>query len=208
MASTVSTTVTEVCWLTQVHGAHVVTVGPLPTAVDEQVGRPVVARQMGEGDALVAASGDVALVVLVADCAPLALASDEGVFAAVHAGWRGLEAGVVEATIDEMRAMGATRVVGALGPSIHAECYEFTPADLDPLVARYAGAVKGHTSAGRPSLDLPAAVSAALAASDAVEVPGVSECTACSDRWFSHRRRGDQGRQALVVWRDAGRSIR
>ncbi len=66
-----------------------------------------------------------------------------------------------------MRAMGAGHVVGALGPCIHAECYEFSEEDLDVVVAAYGPAVRGRTTAGRPALDLPATVAAALAAGGA-----------------------------------------
>jgi copper oxidase (laccase) domain-containing protein len=160
----------------------------------------LVAVCAGPGDGLVSAVRGSALAVLTADCASLALGSEEGIFAAVHAGWRGLVAGVVEATVDAMTAMGASEVVGALGPCIHPECYEFSEADLATVAASYGDSVRGRTSAGRPALALPAAVSAALAAAGAREVGGVDACTACGGGYFSHRARGDTGRQALAVW--------
>ena len=94
----------EVDWVTQVHGARVVEVSRA-VAVTGTTGATtpvdpdhVPCRNLGAADALVADSGGIAVCVLTADCAPLALASPEGVFAAVHAGWRGLVAGVVDAT--------------------------------------------------------------------------------------------------------------
>jgi copper oxidase (laccase) domain-containing protein len=122
------------------------------------------------------------------------------VFAAVHAGWRGLAGGVVEAAVERMRLLGATDVVGSLGPSIHAECYEFSAPELDLVVTTCGTMVRGLTSAGRPALDLPAGIEAALARAGATVVPGVDTCTACGDGYFSHRARGDVGRQALLVW--------
>jgi polyphenol oxidase len=154
----------------------------------------------GTGDVLVSDAAAHALSVLTADCAPVALGSGEGVFAAVHAGWRGLRHGVVEAAVATMRTMGATRVVGALGPCIHPGCYEFAEDDLEDLVAHFGEGVRGRTSTGRPALDIPAAVSVALAAGGAEEAPGVDACTACSGPYFSYRARHDRGRQALVVW--------
>ena len=144
--------------------------------------------------------GADALAILTADCASLALGSAEGVFGAVHAGWRGLMAGVVEATVATMRAMGAVDVVGALGPCIHPECYEFSEADLAPVVAAYGPGVQGRTAAGRPALDIPATVAAALAACGAGQSRGRSACTACDDGHFSYRGRRDAARQALAVW--------
>jgi polyphenol oxidase len=153
------------------------------------------------GDALVSADPTAGLLVLTADCASIALASPEGIFAAVHAGWRGLAAGVIEAAAAAMGEAGASAVVGSLGPCIHAECYAFSAPDLSPLVDRYGDQVRGVTSAGDLALDLPATVRAAFARAGVTDVPGIDRCTACDERYFSHRARGDAGRQALIVWR-------
>ena len=175
-------------WLRQVHGADVV-------VVSEPGG--------GSGtkaDALVSARSDVALAILTADCAPIAIASPEGVIGAVHAGWRGLMAGVVGRAADEMRALGASSITAALGPCVHVECYEFSPPDLDLLVSRFGEEVRGCTSTGAPALDLPAAVVCALEEAG-VCVDFVEDvCTACSDEHFSHRARNELERQAVVVW--------
>jgi YfiH family protein len=185
----------------QVHGTDVV------TTLDPDAGRWTGSRRpsvnavfAGSGDGLVSDAPSRSVSVLTADCASIALGSGEGVFAAVHAGWRGLMGGVVETTVAAMRTMGATDVIGALGPCIHPSCYEFSEGDLARVVAVYGDDVRGRTPAGRPALDLPAAVSAALAASGAGETTGVDVCTACASGYFSHRARGDRGRQALIVW--------
>jgi hypothetical protein len=154
------------------------------------------------GDALVSADPTAGLLVLTADCASIALGSPEGVFAAVHAGWRGLAAGVIEAAAAAMREAGASAVSGSLGPCIHAECYAFSSTDMSPLVDRYGDQVRGVTSAGGLALDVPATVGVAFADADVTDVPGIDRCTACDERYFSHRARGDAGRQALIVWRD------
>jgi len=151
------------------------------------------------GDALVTAAPDVALAVFTADCAPVALVSPEGVIGMVHAGWRGLEAGVVDNAVETMRRMGATRIDAALGPCIRPGCYEFGDVDLDRLAARLGPSIRARTSAGRPALDLPAAVSAALERAGAALVTDRGDCTACSEEWFSHRARGEEQRQATVI---------
>lgn len=158
------------------------------------------ARSAGEGDALVSSAGGIGLAVLTADCASIALGSPEGMIGAVHAGWRGLVAGVVDRAVEAMAALGATEVVGALGPCIHPGCYEFDEPDLDRVAARLGDQVRGRTDSGRGALDLPAAVSVALAAAGARQIAGLDRCTGCTDGYFSHRARGDLGRQALVVW--------
>ena len=173
-------------WLRQVHGADVVTV----TTPGEHAG--------AQADASVTATPGALLAVGTADCAPVALLAD-GVVGAVHAGWRGIEAGVLGAAVSRMRELGAGDIRAVLGPCIHAECYEFGADDLDRLAKRFGDGVRGVTSAGSPALDVPEAVRLALAELDvALDDEGV--CTACDTGYFSHRARGDDGRQALMVW--------
>lgn len=179
-------------WIRQVHGATVVRVdGP------------------GDGagataDALVTAEAGCALAVLTADCAPVALASPEGVVAVAHAGWRGLVAGVLQATVAEMRALGATRIEAVIGPCIRPGCYAFGPDDLDTVAARLGDTVRGATAGGRaPALDVPAAVRAALTEAGVGDdrIDDVGVCTACSPDHWSWRARREQERQAAVIWR-------
>lgn len=175
-------------WLRQVHGVavHVVDV---PGGCAGEL-----------GDALVSTESGAALAVLTADCAPIALASNEGVLGAVHAGWRGLVAGVVDAAVAAMREGGAGRIVAALGPCIHAECYEFSLADLGVVAAALGPEVRGLTATGRPALDVPAGVRSALARNGVELIADVDVCTACSPEHYSHRARGEVERQAAVVW--------
>ncbi|HVF32704.1 MAG TPA: laccase domain-containing protein, partial [Acidimicrobiales bacterium] len=99
-----------------------------------------------------------------------------------------------------------TTVEAALGPCIHPSCYEFSPVDLDVVAGRLGDSVRSVTARGTPALDLPGAVRQALADAgvDLVEDAGV--CTACDVdehgalRWFSHRARCDEERQALIQW--------
>jgi copper oxidase (laccase) domain-containing protein len=175
-----------------VHGAEVVVVGA--GAGDDAV---------PTGDGLVSrGSGDV-LAVLVADCAAVALASADGVQAAVHVGWRGLLSGVVERALSAMAALGAGPVEAGLGPCIGPCCYEFTGPALDELVRRYGEAVRTRTAAGAPALDLPAGVRLALAGAGARLVVEDARCTGCTVDAWSHRVRADSARQGLFVWRPA-----
>ena len=180
-------------WLRQVHGARVVTV----TVPGEGAGE--------EADAAVTAVPGAALVVHVADCAPVAMVSDDGVIGVAHAGWRGVEAGVVAATAGAMRALGATSIRAVVGPCIGPECYEFGEADLARLEGRWGSAVRGRTSDGRPALDVPAAVRAALEDAGVELVRSDDRCTACdAARLGSHRARQEPHRHGLVAWMDGG----
>jgi len=175
----------------QVHGARVAVVDT-PTGLLD-----------AEADGLVTAAPDACLAVLGADCALVGLASPEGITGVAHAGWRGLVAGVVEETVAAMRSLGAGRVVAVLGPCIHAECYRFGEEDLDAASAVLGPAVRAVTAGGEPAFDLPAGVRGALVRAGAELAAEADACTACGDRWFSHRRRHDAARHALAIWREA-----
>lgn len=169
-------------WATvhQVHGAV--------TVVADRPG------PLGDADAIVTTTPALRIAVRVADCAPIALLAD-GVVGVVHAGWRGLAAGVIPATLDAMRELGAGDIRAVLGPCIHAECYEFGVDELDGIAAQLGDEVRGTTSWGTPALDVVAAVRTFLP-----DVEDESVCTGCSPDHWSHRARGDQERQAVVAW--------
>ena len=175
-------------WLRQVHGARVVVVDRPGAGAGE------------EADAAVTDQPGAVVAVHTADCAPVLL-HGPGVVGAVHVGWRGLAAGVVEATVDAMASLGAERVDAHVGPHIRARCYEFGADQLDLVAHRYGAAVRAETAAGTPALDLLAGVRAALANRPRVGAVTVEAgCTACEpDRYFSHRARGDQGRHAAAI---------
>lgn len=177
-------------WLRQVHGDTVITVS------DPGAGAG------SKADASVSTTEGCVLAALTADCAPVALVSPEGVIAAVHAGWRGLIAGVLQRAVDTVRGLGATDIHAVLGPCIHAACYEFGADDLDSVAASLGDGVRASTTDGRPALDVPAAVASALRQAGVTQLADVDVCTACSDDYFSWRARRDLARQAMVVWRD------
>jgi polyphenol oxidase len=149
-------------------------------------------------DALVTACPDAVLAMLGGDCAPVALVGDHAV-AAAHVGWRGLQAGVVEAAVTALRAVSPGPIRALVGPTVGPCCYEFGSHDLDAVTERIGSHVRSSTRAGAPALDLPAGLRSELARTgvDPVDVMGV--CTACSDRHFSYRRDGTTGRQAVLV---------
>ena len=176
-------------WLHQVHGADVVTVGEPGAAAGRS------------GDALVTTVPGAVLAVQVADCVPVALVADEGVVAAVHVGWRGLLAGVIESAAEAVRCSGGRHLVAVVGAHIGPACYTFGEQALAPIVDRYGAVVRGHTRGGEPALDLGRGVGAALTGAGVAQVGRLGGCTACevSQRW-SHRPRRDVERQSLVVW--------
>jgi copper oxidase (laccase) domain-containing protein len=139
------------------------------------------------------------LAVFAADCALVALASPQGVVAAVHVGWRSLLAGVLEASAAAMGALRATGIEAVLGACIGPECYEFGESDLEGLEARYGPSVRSLSARGAPALDLRAGVRRALEAASVLVSAEDGRCSACDPGLFSWRARGDTGRHALVV---------
>ena len=171
----------------QCHGDGVVVLGPAEPC------------QGREADALVSSLPGAPLAVFSADCALIGLASPEGVVGAVHAGWRGLLAGVIERAATAMSALGASHPVAVVGPLIGPECYEFGAAELAALRARYGDTVVAETASGHPALDLRAGVHRALEAAGAELALDSGLCTACDPGFFSWRARGERARQCLVV---------
>ena len=189
--------------LSQVHGAEVVVVGAGATpGAGGAGGAGGTGAPTAEGDALVATGDDRVLAVFTADCAAVALGSADGTYGAVHAGWRGLEAGVVEKAVERVRSLSHAEVVAGLGPCIGPCCYAFGGPALDILAGRYGAVVRSTTARGECALDLPEAVRRALAAAGVPLVVDEARCTACSGDAWSYRARRDEARQALLVWRD------
>ncbi len=176
------------CWLDQVHGSTVV-------VADACAG----AASPPRADAAVTAAQGLPLVVMTADCLPIALAVDDAI-AVVHAGWQGLLAGVVEAAVTRLRATGTGDVRAAIGPCAGPGRYEFGRADLDRMVAAFGPTVEAVTVDGKPSLHLAEGARRALARSGVSDVWDSGICTIESSEHFSYRREHRTGRQALVAW--------
>lgn len=141
-----------------------------------------------EADGVVVRTPGLAATVLVADCLPVVVAGD-GAVAALHAGWRGLADGILEAGIE---ALGGTAPRAVIGPGAGVCCYE-----VGGEVAAHFG--REHRR-GR-HLDLKAAAVARLRAAGVEAVDDVGVCTMCDARCFSHRRDGGvTGRQGGLGW--------
>jgi polyphenol oxidase len=134
----------------------------------------------------------VGAMVLTADCLPVALGS-EGAVAMLHAGWRGLAAGVLEEGVRALREVGGRdRIVAVIGPCAGVCCYAVGPE---------VHAVFGEAHREGRRIDLRAIARERLLGAGVAEVRDVDACTICDERFFSHRREGEcAGRQAGVAW--------
>ncbi|MBS3925024.1 MAG: peptidoglycan editing factor PgeF [Xanthomonadaceae bacterium] len=195
-------------WLRQVHGTRVLDAdADADTAPGEAVGlEPEAAALEPEADAAVTRRAGVVLAVLHADCLPLLLCADDGeALGAAHAGWRGLAAGVVEATVAAMRLPGE-RLIAWLGPAAGPANYEVGEEVFAAFVDADPGAAAAFvaTRPGHWRVDLYALARRRLAALGVGRVHGGGRCTIGEPQaFFSHRREARTGRMASLVWRHA-----
>jgi YfiH family protein len=177
----------------QVHGTHVVRVQSTPEHQQEVEGR----SEPPEADGQATASLSLAPLVLVADCLPIAIAGRGGV-AMLHAGWRGLAAGIVAEGMRALRAVGGEPpYTAAIGPGARACCYAVGE-EVHAAFAAHGDQVRRGCN-----LDLPAVARRELEAAGVETVHDIELCTICSDpgMLFSHRRDGGvTGRQGGLVW--------
>jgi YfiH family protein len=139
----------------------------------------------------------VPLLAMTADCLPIALVRTDGTpaVAVIHAGWKGLLAGIVAAGVDALG--GARGLTAAIGPAIGPCCYEVGEEVATPYRERFGDDVM-H---GR-NLDLWTSAERALAAGGVASAIRFDRCTSCEEEWFfSHRRdRGVTGRQGVIAY--------
>ena len=186
----------------QIHGTFVRRITALPAAGVAPL--PDEGVELPEADGQATPLRDVAPMVLVADCLPVALAGrgngrgSAGAVAMLHVGWRGLAGGIVAQGVRAVRELGVDGPLeAAIGPGAGVCCYEVG----EEVHQVFAGS-GDHVRRGR-NLDLKAIARGELARAGAERVHDVGLCTICSAEslFFSHRRdRGVTGRQAGVAW--------
>lgn len=173
-------------WLNQVHGARVV--------------NAVAAERTA--DAAYTVQPGIVCGVLTADCLPLLLCDTQGTrVAAVHAGWRGLAAGVIEAALD---VMGAEKnLLAWLGPAIGPNVFEVGDEVREVFMAHDAQAQQAFqpSRSGHWFADIYRLARQRLAAHGLTQVYGGGECTySNAQRFYSYRRDGETGRMATLIW--------
>jgi polyphenol oxidase len=173
----------------QVHGTDVLEWDSPPAPGRDGYAAP--GADLPQVDGHTTTADDVALLVLVADCLPVALASADRV-AMVHCGWRGLAGGILARALEPFTG----EVTAAVGPGIGRCCYEVG----SEVLAAFADI---EAAADGRMLDLRAVAEAKLRAGGVEVVEHVDLCTSCrQDLFFSHRRdAGVTGRQAGIAWR-------
>ena len=160
----------------------------------------------GEGDALVTREAGLVLSVVSVDCVPIMLAAGRWV-AAVHAGWRGIVAGIVAATASRLAEVGAaapTTWTAWLGPAIGGCCYKVGPEVAERVAAASTpDAVLAWPGKAKPHLDLARAVATQLTVAGVGDLRPLVSCTHCDrERLWSYRRDGTAaGRNLALIWK-------
>jgi len=179
----------EPLWLAQVHGAH---------CVDAALAAPGV-----EADASFSRQRGVVCAVLVADCLPVLFCDERATVVGIaHAGWRGLAAGVIEATVAAMGEPGA-RLMAWLGPAIGPQAFEVGGEVRDAFIARdqQAASAFAAVAGGKWLCDIYGLARQRLNAIGIGRIAGADCCTMRdAERFFSYRRDGVTGRMASLVW--------
>ena len=175
-------------WLRQVHGIDV--------AIEPGFDEP-------EADAAVTSTPGTVLAILTADCLPVVLAAQDGrEVGAAHAGWRGLCAGVLEATVAAMHTP-PRQLVAWLGPAAGADAYEIGEEVFEAFIRHDARARMAFlpTRPGHWTVDLAMLARQRLLDAGVTDIHGGSLCTISDPvRFFSHRRDGRGGRIATLAW--------
>lgn len=178
-------------WLNQVHGITVVDAAS------------VTAGSAPQADASFSRTPGAVCVVMTADCLPVLLAARDGsVVGAAHAGWRGLLAGVIEATVDAMNEPAAN-LIAYLGPAIGPDAFEVGGEVRQAFVQHNVHAVQAFTDIGdgKYLADIYLLARQRLQAMGIAAVYGGNSCTVIERaRYFSYRRDGVTGRMASLIW--------
>ncbi|MGO9249176.1 MAG: polyphenol oxidase family protein [Solirubrobacteraceae bacterium] len=185
----------------QVHGTIV-----LRSRTDADIPEPdaTTTQPPVQADGHATSVAGVGAMVLTADCLPVALGAG-GAVAMVHAGWRGLAAGVLEEGVWALRELaGANDIVAIVGPGAGPCCYEVGPevhAVFASGAARRGPVLARATRGGGSPIDLKAIARDRLLSAGVDRVHDVGLCTICDERFFSHRRESKRaGRQAGIAW--------
>ncbi len=180
-------------WLEQMHGTSVLCMD------NEMMSR--------RGDAALSRTHGTVCAVMVADCLPVLLCDASGtVVSVVHAGWRGLAAGIIEKTVTEMYNGDQTQLIAWLGPAIGSGCFEVGGEVRETFINHDSQAIAAFVPQQSQDdnkwlADIFQLARLRLVKAGVTAIFGGGVCTYCDpSRFFSYRRDGETGRMAALIW--------
>ena len=181
----------EPCWLEQTHSTRVV-------SLESDASRLA--------DAAITREADTIAIVMTADCLPILLCNRSGTeVAAIHAGWRGLVDGVIEATVNGMNST-SDQLLAWIGPGISQQCFEVGDEVRDFFIDRNS-ADECYFVTNRPEhwlCDLYGLAAVTMSRLEIAEISRTGNCSYSDDsHYFSYRRNALTGRMASLIWIDS-----
>ncbi len=162
-----------------------------------------------DADASITTKSNAVCIVMTADCLPILLTDKKGSFvAAIHAGWRGLNNGIIENTLDKIRQTDSQEIIAFIGPAINQECFEVGE---EVLMAFTAKNVQNHqffipsknTNKYLANLRKIAELILINQNIQSNNIFNSNICTQCNDKWFySYRKNSNTGRFATMIWKE------
>ncbi len=178
----------EPAWLQQIHSNRVIT-------LDAE-------HRLQQADASYTDQSGRVCTVLTADCLPLLLCSQDGSeIAAVHAGWRGLLAGIISNTVQLFKSKA---IMVWLGPAIGPDCFEVGPEVETAFTKKsiYFNSAFKPTAYNKFLADIYQLARIEFSMLDIQQIYGGNFCTVSDkQRFYSYRRDGETGRMATLIWR-------
>ena len=204
---------TPITWLEQVHGTQVLDLAELSTELRTQLGTDlsthipindianIGVKSNLRFDAVYTNLPKQVCAIMTADCLPILLCDTAGTeVAAIHAGWRGLCNGVIEATVAKFQTL-STHIIAYLGPAIGPQAFEVGPEVREAFCARDLSAAQYFRPNGEKYLaNLEGLAQLRLQALGIHNIYCASVCTFTDANYFSYRRSHPTGRMASLIW--------
>ncbi|HEY9159938.1 MAG TPA: peptidoglycan editing factor PgeF [Desulfomonilia bacterium] len=177
--------------LNQVHGDAIVSTSE------------IISSGIPEADGIISNNPEDALVIRTADCVPVLFTSEEGIFAAVHAGWKGLAKGIIGKCISKMKEMGAHNLSAAIGPAVGPCCFRVGNDVATLLPSKFQRNENGIIYA---DLWETAKAQAQSGGIEGYKIAVLKICTCCNpELFFSYRRQsGTDERQLSIIGENTG----
>ena len=176
--------IAPITWLNQTHSSNAIY---LRAKHQAHLAQSDTHNNLLNADAALCAEVGLPCTVMTADCLPVFICDKQATTVAmIHAGWRGLAKGILQATLTQMN-VPPSQLCAAFGPAICHACYQVKRSDMQ-MFAHIDGALRADNAQGKAKLDLKAIAKHQLHMAGVHDISCESPCTYCSSEYYSHRR--------------------